>query len=235
MKLINDNNLNVLSEIPDNSIDFILTDPPYNISRKNNFESLNRAGIDFGDWDKNADLFTWIDKIPRIVKKGASIIIFNGWRNLGDIAERLEKNGFVVKDIIRWEKTNPMPRNRDRRYIVDYEFAIWAVEKHNKWIFNRQSDKYDRSEIRVSITGKAEKMLGSHPTQKPIKLMEELLLRHSNEHAVILDPFMGSGSTGVACVNTNRDFIGIELDTNYFEIAKNRINESQKHFISDND
>lgn len=169
-----------------------------------------------------------IDKIPVIVKKGASIIIFNDWRNLGDIAERLEKNGFVVKDIIRWEKTNPMPRNRDRRYIVDYEFAIWAVEKHNKWIFNRQSDKYDRSEIRVPITGKSEKMLGSHPTQKPIKLMEELLLRHSNEHAVILDPFMGSGSTGVACVNTNRDFIGIELDKNYFKIAKNRINEAEQ-------
>ena len=69
MKLINGDNLNVLSDIPDNSVDLILTDPPYNISKKNNFESLNRAGIDFGDWDKNADLLTWIDEIPRIVKK----------------------------------------------------------------------------------------------------------------------------------------------------------------------
>lgn len=227
MKLINGNNLDTLSDIPDNSIDLILTDPPYNISRNNNFESLNRAGIDFGDWDKNADLLTWIDEIPRIVRNGSSIIIFNDWRNLGDIAERLEKNGFVVKDIIRWEKTNPMPRNRDRRYIVDYEFAIWAVEKHNKWIFNRQSNKYDRSEFRVPITGKAEKMLGSHPTQKPIKLMEELLLRHSNENDIVLDPFMGSGSTGVACQNLNRDFIGIELDETYFKIAENRIREAQ--------
>lgn len=226
MKLINDNNLNALSDIPDNSIDLILTDPPYNISRKNNFESLNRAGIDFGDWDKNADLLTWIDEVPRIVKKGASIIIFNGWRNLGDIAERLEKNGFVVKDIVRWEKTNPMPRNRDRRYIVDYEFAIWAVEKHDKWTFHRQSDKYDRSEIRVPITSKAEKMLGSHPTQKPIKLMEELLLQHSNENDIVLDPFMGSGSTGVACQNLNREFMGIELDETYFKIAENRIREA---------
>ncbi|WP_242822133.1 site-specific DNA-methyltransferase [Leuconostoc sp. C2] len=226
MKLINDNNLNALLGIPDNSVDLILTDPPYNISRKNNFESLNRAGIDFGDWDKNADLLTWIDKVPRIVKKGASIIIFNAWRNLGDIAERLEKNGFVVKDIIRWEKTNPMPRNRDRRYIVDYEFAIWAVEKHDKWTFHRQSDKYDRSEIRVPITSKAEKMLGSHPTQKPIKLMEELLLQHSNENDIVLDPFMGSGSTGVACQNLNREFMGIELDETYFKIAENRIREA---------
>ena len=227
MKLINGNNLDVLSDIPDNSIDLILTDPPYNISRKNNFESLNRAGIDFGDWDKNADLFTWIDKVPRIVKKGASIIIFNGWRNLNGIAERLEKNGFVVKDIIRWEKTNPMPRNRDRRYIVDYEFAIWAVEKHNKWIFNRQSSTYDRSEIKMPIASRAEKKFGAHPTQKPVKLMEELVMRHSNNNAIVLDPFMGSGSTGVAAINTNRDFIGIELDQTYFKIAENRINEAQ--------
>ena len=227
MKLINGNNLDVLSDIPDNSIDLILTDPPYNISKKNNFESLNRAGIDFGYWDKNADLFTWIDKVPRIVKKGASIIIFNGWRNLNGIAERLEKNGFVVKDIIRWEKTNPMPRNRDRRYIVDYEFAIWAVEKHNKWIFNRQSSTYDRSEIKMPIASRAEKKFGAHPTQKPVKLMEELLLRHSDKNDIVLDPFMGSGSTGIACLNTNRDFIGIELDENYFEIAKKRMTASR--------
>lgn len=226
MKLINDNNLDVFSDIQDNSIDLILTDPPYNISKDNNFstmKSANRQGIDFGEWDKNADLLTWIDELPRIMKKGSSIIIFNSWRNLNDIAERLEHNGFIIKDIIRWEKTNPMPRNRDRRYIVDYEFAIWAVEKHDKWVFNRQSETYDRPEIKVPIASKSEKKFGTHPTQKPVRLMEDLILRHSNEYDLILDPFMGSGSTGIACINTDRDFIGIELDENYFNIAKNRI------------
>lgn len=226
---MNGNNLDEIQNLQDKSVDLVLTDPPYNISKKNNFESLNRAGIDFGEWDKNADLLTWIDEIPRVIKHGGSIVIFNAWRNLGIIAERLEQSGFIVKDIIRWEKSNPMPRNRDRRYIVDYEFAIWAVEKHGKWVFNRQSDTYDRSEIRTPITSSSEKQLGSHPTQKPIKLMEELLLRHSNENDVVLDPFMGSGSTGVACVNTNRDFIGIELDEKYFEIAKNRIENAKSN------
>lgn len=223
MELINDNNLNAFSSIADNSVDLILADPPYNISKTNNFKSMNRAGINFGDWDKNADLLTWIDKIPRVMKKGSSIVIFNSWRNLNDIAERLEQNGFIVKDIIRWEKNNPMPRNRDRRYIVDCEFAIWAVEKHNKWIFNRQSSTYDRSEIKTPIASSSEKIFGTHPTQKPVKLMEDLILRHTNEHSVVLDPFMGSGSTGVACINTNRDFIGIELDETYFKIAESRI------------
>ena len=226
MNLIKGNNLDVLKTIADKSVDLVVTDPPYNISKKNNFETMNRQGIDFGEWDKNADLLSWMNELPRIVKKGASIIIFNGWRNLGAIAKELEEKGFLIKDIIRWEKTNPMPRNRDRRYVVDYEFAIWAVEKHAKWKFHRQSDKYDRSEIRVPIASISEKTFGAHPTQKPVKLMEELLLRHSDKNDVVLDPFMGSGSTGIACLNTNRDFIGIELDKNYFEIAKKRITAS---------
>lgn len=226
MNLIKGNNLDVLKTISDKSVDLVVTDPPYNISKKNNFETMNRQGIDFGEWDKNADLLSWMNELPRIVKKGASIIVFNDWRNLGIIAKELEEKGFLIKDIIRWEKTNPMPRNRDRRYIVDYEFAIWAVENHAKWKFHRQSDKYDRSEIRVPIASASEKTFGAHPTQKPVKLMEELLLRHSDKNDIVLDPFMGSGSTGIACLNTNRDFIGIELDENYFEIAKKRITTS---------
>ena len=82
MNLIKGNNLDVLKTISDKSVDLVVTDPPYNISKKNNFETMNRQGIDFGEWDKNADLLSWMNELPRIVKKGASIIIFNGWRNL---------------------------------------------------------------------------------------------------------------------------------------------------------
>lgn len=133
----------------------------------------------------------------------------------------------LLKILFDGKKTNPMPRNRDRRYIVDYEFAIWAVEKHNKWIFNRQSSIYDRSEIKMPIASRTEKKFGAHPTQKPVKLMGEFVLRHSNKNDIVLDPFMGSGSTGVACRNLNREFIGIELDETYFKIAENRIREAQ--------
>lgn len=115
-----------------------------------------------------------------------------------------------------------MPRNRDRRYISDFEHAIVAIKK-GKWTFNRQSDKYDRSELRYPIVSGKNRF---HPTQKPVKLMEELILRHSNENDLVLDPFMGSGSTGVAALNLNRRFVGIELDKKYFNIAKERINSS---------
>ena len=224
MELMFGNNQQLFKNIPDNSVDLVLTDPPYNISTKNNFSSMNRSGIEFGEWDHNADLFSYIYELPRITKQNATVIVFNDWKNLGDIGTCLEKNGFIVKDLFRWIKSNPMPRNRDRRYITDYEMAIIAVNKNAKWTFNRFNDKYERAEFICPIVSRKQKF---HPTQKPVALMEHLIKIHSNENDVVLDPFMGSGSTGVACLNTNREFIGMELDEKYFNIAEQRMEHAR--------
>lgn len=204
-------------------VDAIITDPPYNISRDNNFTTMGRSGIDFGEWDKNFDLVGWIKFCEPLLKKGGNIVIFNDWKNMSYIVEELEKNGFEIKDLIRWEKTNPMPRNRDRRFITDYEFAVWAVKKGGKWTFNRISETYERPKIIYNVTPKSEKKEGGHPTQKPVEVMEWLITRLTNEEDWVLDPFMGSGSTGVACMNLNRKFIGIELEEEYFNMSCNRI------------
>jgi DNA modification methylase len=209
--------LEVMKSIPDNSVDLCLTDPPYNIARDNNFSTMGRAGIDFGEWDKGFDLFSYIDQVSRIIKKNGSFVVFNDWKNLGAIADYAEKQGFDTKDMIRLEKSNPMPRNRDRRYITDYECAVWFVKKGAKWTFNRQDSKYQRPKFVASIES------GLHPTQKNLSLMENLVKIHSNQGDTVIDPFMGSGTTGLACKNLDRSFIGIEQDVNYFEIAKNRI------------
>jgi DNA modification methylase len=219
IKLANQDCIEFMKSLPDNSVDCVITDPPYNIARENNFTTMGRAGIDFGEWDKNADLFSYIVEVSRVLNENGSFIVFNAWRNLGDIARFAESHGFVTKDMLRLEKTNPMPRNRDRRYITDYECAIWFVKNGAKWVFNRQDDKYQRPKFVHSIDK------GLHPTQKSLKLMTELVLIHSNENDVILDPFMGSGTTGIACLNTGRKFIGCELDEKYFEIAKNRLEQ----------
>jgi DNA modification methylase len=216
--------LEIMKGIPDRSIDAIITDPPYNIARKNNFKTMGRAGIDFGEWDKGFDLFSYIDQIPRILSKNGSVVIFNDWKNVGDIARYCESKGLVIKDMLRWEKANPMPRNRDRRYITDYECAIWCTNKKAKWTFNRQDENYQRPLFKGALTKKSEKTYGNHTTQKPLWLMEEILNIHTNENDNVLDMFMGSGTTGVACVNTNRNFIGIEMDDKYFDIASERIN-----------
>ena len=201
-------------------VDAVITDPPYNISRENNFNTMGRGGIDFGEWDKGFDLFSYIDKVYQLLDKNGSFIVFNAWRNLGDIAKYAENLGFVTKDMIRLKKTNPMPRNRDRRYVTDYECAIWFTMPKSKWIFNRQSDTYERPEYVGSVAK------GLHPTQKNLGLMEWLIKIHSNENQIILDPFMGSGTTGVACKNLNRGFIGVELDEAYFNTAKERIEKA---------
>lgn len=209
--------LELMKDIPDQSINLVLTDPPYNIARSNNFNTMGRAGLDFGAWDKNADIFSYIKECSRILNKNGSLIIFNAWANLGDIAKFAESYKFVTKDMLRLEKSNPMPRNRDRRYITDYECAIWFTMPNAKWTFNRQDDNYQRPKFVCSIDR------GLHPTQKPLKLMEDIIKIHSNPSDIIVDCFAGSGTTLIAAKNLNRQFIGIEKEKEYYDIAVRRL------------
>ncbi len=207
-------------------VDAIITDPPYNISKENNFSTLNkpRKGIDFGYWDNNFNVCEWIEDYSKLLKPNGSIIIFCSYIYLSFVIEELKKNNIETKDIIIWKKTNPMPRNTNRRYVQDMEFAIWGVKKRAKWTFNKSKDTpYLRSIFESSVVGGNERT--SHPTQKSYKVMKEIIKIHTNENDLILDPFMGSGTTGVAAVENNRKFIGIEVNPEYFNIACNRIDK----------
>lgn len=207
-------------------VNHIITDPPYSISKKNNFGTLKkpRHGIDFGEWDKNFDLFSWIPKYEKILDKNGSMIVFCSYRYISFIIKTMEECGLEVKDIIVWKKSNPMPRNIDRRYVQDMEFAIWAVKKGSKWVFNKLAGhKYMRSLYETSIVSGSEKV--GHPTQKSLKLMKDLISVHTNENDIILDPFMGSGSTGVAALSLKRNFIGFEISQDYIDLTLNRINK----------
>ena len=215
--------LELLKTLENESVDALITDPPYNIARDNNFTSMGRAGIDFGDWDKGFNLISWLPIAIEKLKKGGNIIIFTSWKNTTPIIKELEKNNCEAKDMIRVEKSNPMPRNRDRRFVTDYEIAIWAVKKGAKWTFNRQLETYERPLIKTKVTPKSEKIEKGHPTQKNIETMEWLIERLTDEGDIVLDPFMGSGTTGVACQKLDRDFIGCELSDEYFEMAQKRL------------
>mgnify|MGYP004714873551 FL=1 len=209
-------------------VDCIITDIPYNISKKNNFKTMKdrtgRNGIDFGEWDKGFEEENLIQFIS-LIKSGGSFILFHSFEQFGKLKEIFENNGLMLKDKLIWEKTNPMPRNRDRRYISNIEILSWYVKPKNKWTFNRQNGKYESSVLKYpSESGGGFRRY--HPTQKNLKMIEYLIKIHTNENDVVLDPFMGSGTTGVACMNLNRRFMGIELDESYFNIAKNRIEEA---------
>lgn len=214
-----------LADVENESVDLILTDIPYNVSRANNFKTMkdreNRNGIDFGKWDKEFDEQSLIH-LERVLKKGGSMVLFHAFEQYETIRNVL--SNLEVKDKIIWQKTNPMPRNRDRRWISDIEVASWFVKKGDKWTFNRQNEKYESSVLRFpSESGGGFKRY--HPTQKNLKMIEYLLKVHSNDGDLILDPFMGSGTTAVATlrVGGNRNFIGFEIDKNYYEVAITRI------------
>ena len=219
--------LELMKDVADESVDLILTDIPFNISRANNFKTMKdrkgRNGIDFGEWDYGFNESCLTEFIPKI-KKGGSIVVFHAFEQFDLVRTALKD--MQLKDKLIWLKTNPMPRNRERRYIGNIEMFSWYVKDGAKWTFNRQNPTYDGSVLSYpSESGGGFKRY--HPCQKNAKMLEELILRHTNNGDVVFDPFMGSGSTGVACVNTDRKFIGIELDKQYFDIAEKRINDAQ--------
>ena len=229
LKLYNADSYKLVYELQEQGIkvDHIITDPPYNISKDNYFTTMKkpRAGVDFGNWDRgDFDLYSWILEYSKLLNENGSMIIFCSYRFISHIIDALESEevGMKVKDVLVWQKSNPMPRNINRRYVQDMEFAIWAVKKNAKWIFNKSKEKpYLRSLFFSAVVSGSEKL--GHPTQKSLTIMKEIISIHSNENQIILDPFMGSGTTGEAALLLGRKFIGIEKEKKYFEICKRRL------------
>ena len=215
-------------------VDAIITDPPFNIVEKigknihlfRQGEKQANASIsrDSMKFDIGFDQMTWLEKIPKILKKGGNLIIFNDWENMGDIAKELRKHKIKVKCLNHWQKNNPCPAEWGRRFVAGREYFLHCTNS-GKYEFN--VDKLHKGCFNYPLTKQSEKRNGKHPNQKPLNLMEELIAILSSEGQTILDPFMGSGSTGVAAKALNRNFIGIELDNKYFKIAEARLNEDR--------
>ena len=228
MTLLQGDCLELIKQVPSNSVDLILIDPPYEISRPTNFQSGEETGrdtdrfrisMDFGEWDKN---FTGLEVVIkegyRILRQGGTMICFYDLWKIETLKNLYDSNKFKQVRFIEWMKTNPVPINSKINYLTNArEVAVSAI-KGSKPTFN---SSYDNGLYSYPICAGKERTI--HPTQKPLSLITDLVLKHSNEGDTVLDCFMGSGTTGVACKNTNREFIGMELDEKYFEIACNRI------------
>lgn len=221
-----------MKEIPDGSVDAIICDPPFNIvekigknmhifrqALKQENSSISESSMAF---DIGFDQISWIKYASSKLKKGGNFIVFNDWENMGEIAKEARNCGLKVKMMGHWQKPNPTPAEWRRRFVAGREYFL-HLTKGGKNTFN--TDSLHFGEFNIPLTPKSEKSHGKHPNQKPIRLMSELVKILTNDGDCILDPFMGSGTTGVACANAGRKFIGIELDEGYFEIAKNRIKQ----------
>ena len=214
----------------DGSVDAIITDPPYNLVEKkggnlhlfrqsevrdNNFYSKESMFFDTG-----FDQISWLSEANRVLKRGGHFIIFNDWENMSQLSAELKRLKVKVKCLGHWQKTNPQPAEWKRRFVTGREYFLHAI-KNGKYTFN--VDSLNKGVFEMGLTKMSEKKHGRHPNQKPLDLMEEIIRIVTNEGDVVLDCFAGSGSTNVACKNTNRNCIGIELDQRFSEIARKRL------------
>lgn len=217
--------LEFMKDIPDDSVDLIVTDPPYKTitgGDSNGANSVRPKGMLSGNRKlfkfQNMKVCLWMPELYRILKTKTHCYIFTNSLNLQEILNEATRIGFKLHNILIWEKNNCTP---SQYYMKNCEYVIFLRKGKAKWINNIGDSK---------TVHKFNNIIGSklHPTEKPVDLIEFYVKNSSNPNDVVLDPFMGSGTTGVACVNTNRNFIGMELNEKYFHIAKERIEKANE-------
>ena len=224
--LYNDDALNVLKSLPDCSIDLVVTDPPYKVISGGNKSEKWKSGWktsvlsrnDGKIFDYNDIKFSdWIPEVYRVLKDGTHFYCMTNVLNLSKVIQEAEKVGFYLHNILVWEKNNV---TTNRWYMKNCEFTLFFKKGAAKTINNPS----------CKMVHKFNNPMGNklHPTEKPVELMEMYVLNSSNEGDLVLDPFVGSGSTAIACLKNSRRFIGSEIDMNYYNVAKERVDNYGK-------
>lgn len=229
-KLIKKDFLKALAEIPDNSIDLILTDPPYNLA---NYSTGNmkfdwRAEInnDVAEWDeKPLNPAEFVEEFKRVLKPTGNIFIFCSYNLLGDYHKAFDPV-FDTFQFMVWHKTNPVPNIRKSSFLNSCELIVCCWNKGHTWNFTKQNEMHNFIETSICMGKERIKNKdgkNAHPTQKPLAVLKHIIEIASNENDVVLDCFAGVSSTGEACLQLNRRFIGVDCDKEYIELSKERL------------
>jgi site-specific DNA-methyltransferase (adenine-specific) len=237
----------LLKKVKKESVDMIFADPPYFLSNGGiTCKNGKMVSVNKGTWDEGKNLIDkhafnrkWIKLCKKILNPNGTIWISGTLHNIYSIGMALEQEGFKILNNITWQKTNPPPNLGCRCFTHSTETILWAKknEKKSKHLYNYKlmkemnNDKQMKDVWTGNLTKKSEKIEGKHPTQKPEYLLEKIILSSTNEGDVILDPFCGSGTTGVVARKNSRQFIGIDNIEEYLQIAKKRlehVDESKK-------
>jgi site-specific DNA-methyltransferase (adenine-specific) len=243
---------NCLSIIPqiDTKVDMVFADPPYFLSnggltvKNGKIQSVNK-----GQWDKlisddEAYVFTyeWLSAVREKMADNATLWVSGTHHNIFTLGRILPQLGFKILNVITWEKTNPPPNFSCRFFTHSTEFIIW-VRKHPKiphyfdydLMKRLNNDKQMKDVWRLPAIAKWEKSCGKHPTQKPLALLAQIILASTKKDALVLDPFSGSATTGIASNVLGRRFIGIEQETEYLQLSQARYedlqNDGRKEFF----
>lgn len=221
-----------LKEVKNDSVDLVIIDPPYEISRDTNFASGKEKGTDvdrfrismeFGKWDEKFDgLQIVIEESYRVLKNGGTLICFYDLWKISNLKTFFENANFKQLRFLEWVKDNPVPINSKINYLTNAREIMVSGVKKGKGTFHSE---YDNGIYHAPICHNKDRF---HPTQKPLKLIEELILKHSNENEIVLDCFSGSGTTAIASLKTNRNFIGCEIDKNFYDKSIERLKTYSK-------
>ena len=250
-EILKGDSFKILANLEPSTFDFIFADPPYLLSNDGlSVKSGKQVSVNKGKWDKSQgfdeDLdfhLRWISLCKELLSSNGTIAISGTRHSIYKCGIALEVLGFRILNEIIWFKPNGAPNLTGRNFAESHETIIWASKsKKSKHTFNYEAMKvYDDSGDKLKSVGKQmrdvwsipttpmrEKEYGKHPTQKPLELLERLILACSKEGDLVLDPFCGSGTTGVASVKHNRHFVGIEKDPEYCKLSGKRIKEQLK-------
>ena len=242
-KIIQGNNVDILNKMPEKSVDLIFADPPYNLQLKNELLRPNQtvvAGVD-DQWDKFSsfeiyDKFTkdWLLACKRVLKDTGTIWVIGSYHNIYRVGAIMQDVGFWFLNDIVWVKNNPMPNFKGTRFNNAHETMLWASKNekakftfHYKAMKTYNDDLQMRSDWHIPICSGKERLKvdgqKAHSTQKPQELLTRIILATSNPGDVVLDPFMGSGTTAAVAKLLGRDFIGTEREEFYVEHATKRV------------
>lgn len=243
--------LDILNQLPDNSIDMIFADPPYNLSNGGFSVHAGRmVSVDKGLWDISRGFlddyafhYRWLEACKRVLKSNGTLWVSGTYHSIYQCGHALQSLGYHILNDISWFKPNASPNLSCRFFTASHETIIWArKDKKGKHIFNYQEMKEGNwSEDKLKKPGlqmrsvwsmgtpkPEEKKYGKHPTQKPLDLLKRIVLSSTNKDDVILDPFTGSSTTGIASAIHGRKFIGIDMEKNYLELSIKRFNDLKK-------
>lgn len=221
--------LELLRQVPDQSVDLLLTDPPYNLSpySTGNMQFKWRADInnDLAEWDRHFDPGEMQDDFLRVLKPTGNLFAFCSYNLLGRWHEIFDPL-FDTFQFFVWHKTNPVPKIRKQGFLNSCELIVCMWNKQHTWNFGKQNEMHNFFESPICMSPERLKE-PKHPTQKPVGLLKHLIGIASNPGDVVLDPYMGVGSTGVAAHSLGRGFIGMELNDTYYDAAERRIRQVQ--------
>ena len=257
--IINDDCITGMAQLPDNSVDLIIADPPYNLSKGGIWKWDNSVKLEGmgGDWNKvmeNWDTITfeqywsftelWLQQAKRVLKPTGSMWIFGTYHNIGIINVLCQKLGIEIINEVIWYKRNAFPNLSGRRLTASHETILWCHTggKKREYFFDYDYTKTTPfPEDNLKVYGKqmrtvwdipnnkerSELKFGKHPTQKPIRVLRRMIMLSSKQDAICLIPFSGSGSECIAAKQTNRRYIGFEIDKNYYDISLKRLADTK--------